>query len=247
MADPADCQEEVVPNGFMTTRWSVVVRAAAPVEESRAALETLCKAYWFPIYAYARKQGCNAEDAEDVTQDFLAEISHSQFLPRADPARGRFRGYLLDAVRKRIINLRAKASTIKRGGRQVIVSLDEPTGEEQYRQVDDPALDPAEAYERSWVLTMLQRVRTRLREEETARGKIAEFDLLEPFLSHAPEDDEYRDIAARLGIARNSVAVAIHRLGKRYRDLLRHEVAQTVDDPSEIDEELAYLVKVLTR
>ena len=247
MADPSACQEDIALNGFMTTRWSVVVRAANPVEESRAALEMLCKAYWFPIYTYARKQGCSAEDAEDVTQDFLVEISHSQFLPRADPARGRFRGYLLDAVRKRIINLRAKAATIKRGGRQVIVSLDEPTGEEQYRQVDDPSLDPSQAYERSWVLTLLQRVRTRLRDEETARGKLAEFELLEPFLSNPPQDDEYRAIAERLGIARNSVAVAIHRLGKRYRDLLRHEVAQTVSDPSEIDEELAYLVKVLTR
>lgn len=247
MGNPSDGHEEVVLNGFMTTRWSVVTRAAAPVEESRAALEMLCKAYWFPIYAFARKQGCNAEDAEDITQEFLSEISHSQFLPRADPARGRFRSYLLDAVRKRIINLRVKASTVKRGGRQVIVSLDEPTGEDQYRQVDDPSLDPAEAYERSWVLTMLQRVRTRLREEESARGKLAEFERLEPFLSNAPQEDEYLAIAARLGIARNSVAVAIHRLGKRYRDLLRHEVAQTVNDPSEIDDELAYLVKVLVR
>ena len=150
-------------------------------------------------------------------------------------------------MRKRIINLRAKASAVKRGGRAVIVSLDEPTSEEQYRQVDAPGLDPAEAYEKSWVLTVLQRVRLRLRDEEAARGKAAEFELLEPFLSNAPEEDEYRLIAARLGIARNSVAVAIHRLGKRYRDLLRNEVAQTVDDPTEVDEELAYLVKALLR
>ena len=236
-----------VPNGFMTTQWSVVTRAAAPEAEGRAALECLCRAYWFPVYAYARKQGCDEADAEDVTQEFFAEICRTQFLRRADPERGRFRSYLLTAVRRRILNFRGRATAEKRGGSVQIFSLDEPTAEERFREVDDPGLDPAEAYERSWVLTLLGRVRARLREEQAARGKAAEFELLEPFLGCPPKEDEYATIAARLDIARGTVAVNIHRLGKRYRDLLRDEVAQTVADPAETDEELTHLLKVLAR
>ena len=244
-AVPAD--DSPVPNGFMTTQWSMVARAATPEAEGRAALEMLCKAYWFPVYAYARKQGCDAADAEDVTQDFFAEISRTQFLQRADPERGRFRSYLLTSVRRRILNVRSRASAEKRGGQVQISSLDEPTAEERFREVDDPGLDPAEAYERSWVLTLLGRVRIRLREEQAARGRLAEFALLEPFLGCPPREDEYATVATQLGIARGTVAVNIHRLGKRYRELLRAEVAQTVADPAETEEELAHLLKVLAR
>ncbi len=242
-----DADELKVANGFMTTRWSVVARATASSEESQAALEQLCRAYWFPVYTYARKQGCDATDAEDVTQDFFAEIIQSQFLQRADPNRGRFRSYLLMSVRNRIINARSRATALKRGGGAEVFSIHEPRAEEQFSEVNDPSLDPSQAYELSWALTVLQRTRSRLLAEQKAKGALKEFERFEPFLSAPPSDGEYAAIAEELRVSRNSVAVSIHRLGRRYRDLLRDEVAQTVDDPGEIDAELSYLLKVLSR
>ena len=239
--------EAQVVNGFMTTRWSVVARASTSAAESQAALEELCRAYWFPVYAYARKHGCGAADAEDITQDFFAEITRTQFLQRADPDKGRFRSYLLTSVRHCILNARARAATLKRGGGVDIVSIDEPVAEDQFREVNDPALDPAQAYELSWALTVLQRARGRLVAEQTKLGRLAEFERFEPFLGAAPEQGEYASIAAALGVSRNRIAVSIHRLGRRYRDLLREEVAQTVVEAGEIDEELSYLLKVLSR
>ena len=225
----------------------MVRRAAAPAEKENSALEQLCRAYWFPVYAYARKQGCSASDAEDVTQDFFAEIMQSQFLQRADRSQGKFRSYLLGSVRNRIINSHERAKALKRGGAFDFVSIDEPMAEEQFRDINDPALDPAQAYELSWALTVLQRARGRVIDEQKAKGRLVEFEKLEPFLSVPPSDGEYAEIAQQLGISRNHVAVSIHRLGRRYRDLLREEVAQTVSEPSEIEEELAYLLKVLAR
>lgn len=225
----------------------MVSRAAVPADAENAAMDQLCRAYWFPVYAYARKQGCNASDAEDVTQEFFAEITQSQFLQRADRSQGRFRSYLLGSVRNRIINAQDRAKALKRGGAIDFVSIDEPTAEDKFRDVNDPALDPAQAYELGWALTVLQRARDRVMAEQKAKGRVAEFEKLEPFLSAPPSEGEYAEIAQQLGISRNHVAVTIHRLGRRYRDLLREEVAQTVDDPAEIDEELSYLLKVLAR
>ena len=243
--DPA--VDLVPPCGFVTTRWSMVNRAAVPAAEENAALEQLCRAYWFPVYAYARKQGCSASDAEDVTQDFFAEITQSQFLQRADRSQGRFRSYLLGSVRNRIINAHDRAKALKRGGGIDFVSVDEPTAEDRFCDINDPALDPSQAYELSWALTVLRRARGRVLDEQKAKGRANEFETLEPFLSAPPSEGEYAQIAQQLGISRNHVAVTIHRLGRRYRDLLREEVAHTVDDPAEIDEELSFLLKVLSR
>lgn len=231
----------------MTTRWSVVARATASDAESDTALEELCRAYWFPVYTYARKQGCGIADAEDVTQEFFAEITRSQFLHRADPRRGRFRSYLLTSVRHRILNARCRASTLKRGGSLAIVSIDESAAEAQFQELSDPSLDPSQAYELSWALTVLQRARALLVAEQAAKGLLREFERFEPFLSAPPSEGEYAAIAAELRVSSNSVAVRIHRLGRRYRDLLREEVAQTVAEPGEIDAELSHLLKVLSR
>jgi len=234
------------PSGFSTTHWSLITRAAMPSPEGRAALEALCRAYWFPIYAFARKQGCEASDAEDVTQDFFAEIVQSEFLQRADPKRGRFRSYLLTAVKRRIVNAHDRANAQKRGGGMRLVSIDEPLAEKQFLDID-PGLDPSETYERSWALTVLQRARHRLRTEQAALGRLPEFELLEPFLSAPPAEGEYASLAANLKMARHSVAVAVHRLGKSYRNLVRDEIADTVEDPAEVDDEWNHLLKVLSR
>ncbi len=238
--------DTVAPRGFTTTHWSLISRAATPSIEGRAALEALCQAYWFPVYAFARKQGCNAADAEDVTQDFFAEIVQSEFLQRADPTRGRFRSYLLTAVKRRIVNAHERATAQKRGGGTRLVSIDEPLAERQFLEIDDPGLDPSETYERSWALTVLQRARQRLRAEQAALGRLPEFELLEPFLSAPPAEGEYAALATTLKMARNHVAVSVHRLGKCYRNLVRDEIAETVGDPAEVGDELNHLLKILS-
>ena len=243
---PEDRESAPGPGGFATTQWSLVSRAAMPSAEGRHALEALCRAYWFPVYAFARKQGCNASDAEDVTQDFFAEIMQSKFLERADPARGRFRSYLLTAVKRRICNAHERASAQKRGGGTCLVSIDEPIAEKQFLELDDPGLDPSETYERSWALTVLQRARQRLRAEQAALGRLPEFELLEPFLSAPPAEGEYAALATTLKMARNHVAVSVHRLGKCYRNLVRDEIAETCEDPAEVGDELNHLLKVLS-
>ena len=247
MKETPDSREVPTFSGFMTTRWSVVARATASEESGRQALEELCRAYWFPVYAYARKQGCSTADAEDLTQEFFAEIIRTQFLHRADQSRGRFRSYLLTSVRRRILDAHTRARVLKRGGGAEVISIDDPTVEEKFREMNDSTLDPSQAYELGWALTVLQRARDRLVAEQKAKGKIDEFEQFEPFLSAAPSEGEYTAVAARLGVGLNRVAVGIHRLGRRYRDLLREEVAQTVAEPGETEEELAYLLKVLAR
>ena len=242
----AERPDAAAPSGFATTHWSLINRATARSSEGRAALEALCRAYWFPVYAFARKHGCSPADAEDVTQDFFAEIVQSEFLQRADRERGRFRSYLLSAVRRRIINANEKAHAQKRGGGAVLVSIDEPIAEELFLEIDDPGLDPSETYERGWALTVLQRARQRLREEQAAAGRLAEFEALEPYLSAPPAEGEYAHLATSLNMARNGVAVAVHRLGKSYRKMVRDEIADTVEDPAEVGDELNYLLKVLS-
>ena len=245
VAERAD-EGAAVPSGFATTHWSLISRATTPSAEGSAALEALCRAYWFPVYAFARKHGCSPTDAEDVTQDFFAEIVQSQFLQRADRDRGRFRSYLLSAVRRRIINAQERANAQKRGGSATVVSIDEPIAEKLFLEIDDPGLDPSETYERSWALTVLQRARQRLREEQAAVGRLPEFEALEPYLSAPPAEGEYAALASSLNIARNGVAVAVHRLGKSYRKMVRDEIADTVEDPAEVGDELNHLLKVLS-
>ena len=235
-----------VPSGFATTHWSLISRATAASPESSAALETLCRAYWFPVYAFVRKQGCSATDAEDLTQDFFSEIVQGEFLQRANPERGRFRSYLLSAVRRRIINAQDRAHAQKRGGGAVVVSIDEPVAEKLFLEIDDPGLDPSEMYERGWALTVLQRARQRLRDEQSAAGRLPEFEALEPYLSAPPAEGEYAALASSLNMARNGIAVAVHRLGKAYRELVRDEIADTVEDPAEVGDELNHLLKVLS-
>ena len=235
-----------VPSGFATTHWSLISRATTPSPEGSAALEALCRAYWFPVYAFARKHGCRPTDAEDVTQDFFSEIVQSQFLQRADRERGRFRSYLLSAVRRRIINAQERAQAQKRGGNVTVLSIDEPIAEKLFLEIDDPGLDPSQTYERSWALTVLQRARQRLRDEQAAVGRLPEFEALEPYLSAPPAEGEYAALASSLKMARNGVAVAVHRLGKSYRKLVRDEIADTVEDPAEVSDELNHLLKVLS-
>ncbi|HUY35733.1 MAG TPA: ECF-type sigma factor [Pirellulales bacterium] len=231
---------------FATTHWSVVLAAAERgTPRSQAALARLCETYWFPLYAFLRRQGSATHDAEDLTQAFFARVLDKNYLADVDRRRGKFRSFLLASLRHFVANERDRARAKKRGGGRCTLSLDFPSAEKRYtlEPVDD--LTPERLFERQWALELLSRVLERLQTELTAAGKAAWFDALKPLLTADSHTPPYARVAERLGQSESAVKVAVHRLRRRYRRLLRDEVAQTVADPAEIDDELRQLVAAL--
>jgi len=245
-----------VSESFFTTRWSLVAEAgrqrpgAAPPAEVRAALEVLCRAYWPPLYAFARRGGARPDEAADQVQDFFARLLEKGDLAAADPQRGRFRAWLLTAFRHHAANLRDRDRAQKRGGGRRALSLDAPqvdAGEAESRllpQLADPRTQEAE-YERQWALLVLERARERLAAELVRAGKARELDALLPFLTAGDEGLPYAQVAQDLGRSEGAVKVAVHRLRRRYGELLREEVAGTLADPREVADELAALMAAL--
>lgn len=232
---------------FATTRWTVVLAARQGDEQRQAALEELCRAYWLPVYGYIRRRGHTAEDAEDLTQGFFAEILRTDFLERPDPAKGRFRGYLIGALQRHLSHATERAQAVKRGGRVQFLEWDEARAEELYARYELPRFDPSQAYETSWALTLLARGLERLEQEQAAAGDARIFAVLRPYLGTAPGPGDYDAAAAELGTHRRQIALLVHRLAHRYGELVRLEVAATVEDPGEVAEEMAYLQRVLER
>lgn len=232
---------------FRSTRWSVVVAACAkPGPDADRALATLCETYWYPLYAYARRHGHDAEAAQDLTQGFFAHLLEKRDLGAANPARGRFRSYLLGAFVHHIANERGRAAAWKRGGRDTVLSLDLPAAEERYCREPADNRTPEKLYERRWALALLDAVQRRLRAEQAAAGRTAQFDTLSgPALAPDSRDLPYRALAARLGMSETAVKVAVHRLRHRYRDLIREAVADTLTDAREVDEEVRFLLDAL--
>jgi len=231
---------------FRTTHWSAVLlagRAASP--EGDRALEELCRTYWYPLYAYVRRQGRSAEDAQDLTQGFFARLLERKHLSLADPQRGRFRTFLLSSLKNFLITEWEKSRTLKRGGGHAFLSWDEQNAENRYlaEPVDD--LTPERIYEKRWAVTLLEQVMTRLREQYAANGKSQLFDALKPHVWADTLADGYDSIAAQLGMSDGALRVAMHRLRESFRELLRAEVACTVESPAEVDEELRHLVASL--
>jgi len=230
---------------FSTTRWSLVLAAGdARNPLSREALASLCKIYWPPVYAYVRRRGHDPESARDLTQGFFTNFLESGSFGRADPARGRFRSYLLGAVNHYLANEWDRTRSLKRGGGEVAISLDLESAEARRLE---PAHDltPEKIFERRWALALLEHVLARLWQEKEASRNPERFERLMPLLTGGGADASYRQLAADLGMTEAAVKVAVHRLRRRYGELLREEVAQTVRDPSEVDEELRYLLSVL--
>ncbi|HEX6883016.1 MAG TPA: sigma-70 family RNA polymerase sigma factor [Planctomycetota bacterium] len=232
------------PGSFLTTRWSVVLagaRAAPP--ERRAALEELARSYWYPLYAYARRRGHAPEEAADHTQGFFALLLEREDVARADPARGRFRAYLLTAFRNFLANQRELARARKRGGDRVALVLD--AGEAEARLGHEPVEreTPERAFERAWVRALLDRTLERLAAEQARIGRVALFERLRPMLTAGDDAPRFAQVAAELALSENAVKVAAHRLRKRFGELLRAEIAETVDDPAEAEEELASLFR----
>ncbi len=231
---------------FAPTRWSVVVAArGSDVVDARAALETLCEAYWLPLYAWARRRGRSAADAEDLVQGFFAELLEKDWVEAAHPGRGRFRAFLLTAFKRHAGRVRDHDAAQKRGGDRIQLSLDFEDGERRYSL--EPAHDttPERIFERRWALTLLERVLDGLRREAETAGRGAVFLELRGFLPGGTDDRSYREVAEATGLTEGAVKVAVHRLRGRYRDRLRAEVAETVADADEVDAELEALLAAL--
>lgn len=233
--------------GFASTQWSVILAGRQTAEGRREALEHLCRAYWFPLYGFLRRRGHAPADAEDLTQGFFAFLIGGDFLDRPDPAKGRFRGYLIGAMRHFLGTHYERAGARKRGGGVRFVEWATVDAEAEYAAVDQVQRDPAEVYETSWALALLGRALTRLAEEQAAAGKGRSFAVLKPFLSTAPTRGDYDEAARVLGATRATVAVWVHRLNARYAELVKLEVAATVQDPAEVAAEMRHLLQALQR
>jgi RNA polymerase sigma-70 factor (ECF subfamily) len=231
---------------FATTRWSLVLRAGqGDSPQATAALEDLCRAYWYPLYAFVRRSGYGAEDARDLTQAFFARLLEKQWLADADPARGRFRSFLLAALKHFLANEWGRAHRLKRGGGREFIPLDAATAEERYALEPLDLATPELLYDRRWALTLLARAQDRLRGEMTAAGQRERFEALEPTLVGERAALPYHELASRFGVTETAVKSMVLRLRRRFRALLREEVAQATGDAREVDAELASLFAAL--
>jgi RNA polymerase sigma-70 factor (ECF subfamily) len=231
---------------FPTTRWTLVVAAGDPQrKDARSALVSLCENYWYPLYAYLRRRGYAPDQAQDLTQEFFMRVLEGRYLDRADPEKGRFRSFILTSLKFFVADEQDRQRAQKRGG-GAIVSLEFSSGEERYQREPGHYETPDRIFERRWALSMLERVMERLRDEFVQHGRPENFERMKVFLlgqSEAP----YADLAREINTSEGALKVAIHRLRKRYRELFRQEIADTVADPAKVESELRYLAAVLTR
>jgi RNA polymerase sigma factor (sigma-70 family) len=233
--------------GFRTTHWSAVLTARdRNSSQAQQALTELCQTYWYPLYAYIRRRGNGPTDAEDLTQGFFERLLEKDYLSDLTPGRGRFRSFLLTALKHFLANEWDRAQTRKRGSGMVL-SLDEEEAEQRYKLEAVENVTPETLFEQRWALTVLGRVLARLREEFVAGEKAELFDQLKAFLSADQPGCSYSEIAARTGLKEGTVKVAVHRLRRRYGELLRAEIAETVEDPAEAADEIQHLIAVLSK
>jgi RNA polymerase sigma-70 factor (ECF subfamily) len=239
----SDCASSSTPGDiFATTRWTVVLAAGrSSTPQAAVALEELCRTYWYPLYAYVRRRGHSREDAEDLTQSFFARFLEKNYLAGLASERGRFRAFLLAALKHFLANEWDKSQRQKRGGGTAHLSLDWQTADTRFQVAATNEPSPDKAFDREWALALLERVITRLHGESAAAGKAESFDRLKPFLTADRDAVPYAQAAAELGLAEGAVRVAVHRLRRHYRELLRDEIAQTLSDPAQVDEELRAL------
>jgi RNA polymerase sigma factor (sigma-70 family) len=231
---------------FVTTRWSQVLAAGrSDSTHAATALATLCTSYWYPLYAYVRRRGYGPEDAQDLTQEFFARLLEQRWLGQADRERGRFRTFLLSSMSHFLANEWDKANARKRGGAIQIVPIQLDTAETRYGKEPADSFTPDQAYERRWAVTLLERVLAQLQVEHTDEGKAELFETLKPSLLGEGDSQPYATLALKLRLSEGAVKVAVHRFRKRYRQLLRGEIAKTVATPAEVEEEMHHLFKVL--
>jgi RNA polymerase sigma-70 factor (ECF subfamily) len=224
-----------------------VVLAAGRSDTTRAhdALAKLCQTYWYPLYAYVRRRGRSPEDAQDLTQEFFARLLAGNWVGDADRTKGRFRTFLLTALNRFLANEWDRARTQKRGGGAVSVPLDTEVAESRYCADTKNALAPDRLYDRQWAMTLLDRALTRLEAEHQRSGKAAQFAVLSPALTAERGDIPYATIATQLSLGETAARMAVHRLRKRFREVFREEIAQTVADPDTIEQEIRHLLAAL--
>ena len=232
---------------FATTHWSIV-RAAGHDSSgtARGAMQELCRIYWFPVYAFARRKGHSPGDAEDLTQGFFVHLLESEFVKSADRDRGRFRSFLLKSVANFLNADHRRQTAEKRGGGQTVLSLDFESGEQQYNQVASATMSANQLFERRWALTLLQNTTAALRDEYSERNHGKLFALLEPHINQDAARVPYADLSAQLSMSEDAIKQAARRMKLRYREILRTEIANTVDSAEETDDELRQLMQILS-
>jgi RNA polymerase sigma-70 factor (ECF subfamily) len=237
------------PAGFPDTHWSVVLAAARQADspQTHAAWETLCRAYWPPLYAFIRRRGHSPEEAQDLTQEFFARLLQRHDLATTSPDKGRFRSFLLAVLKHFLANEWHRAQCQKRGGGQVTFSLDAEPAEARYQMDLADTATPESVFERHWAFAVLDQTMDRLCAEYARAGKGDLFALLKETLSGEKRATPRAELAARCGLSVGAVDVAVHRLRRRYGELLRDEIAQTVSQPGEVEDEIRHLKAVLGR
>jgi RNA polymerase sigma factor (sigma-70 family) len=235
-----------LPGGFVTTQWTQVLEARGNSPEAKAALSDLCVAYYNPVFAFIRRSSPDEESARDLTQEFFARLLARHGIDSVDPQRGRFRSYLLGAVKHFLADVREHDHRLKRGDGQPLQSIEPGTDTSPGLQLPDPnAPSPEREFDHKWALTLLDRALAALTEEHKAAGKADHFEALKPWLTGDTENISQAEVAARLGENEGAVKVAIHRLRRRFREVIKNEIGQTLSDPAQVDAELHYLLEAL--
>lgn len=235
-----------LPSLFATTHWSVVLAAGKQATaDASTALEKLCQTYWPPLYAYLRRFGYSPQEAEDLTQDFFAHFLEGKCFERANPNRGRFRSFLLTCLNNFTRDAHEHRTALKRGGRKQVVSLDQERAERGYAAESVDQATPERIFEKRWAATLLETVLNQLGAEFARTGKRNFFEQLKGFVWGERGTTPVRQVAAEFGVSEGAINVTVHRLRQRFRELLRQEIAHTVTQPEQIDEEIRYLAQVM--
>jgi RNA polymerase sigma-70 factor (ECF subfamily) len=235
------------PRIFPNTRWSVVLAATrTPSPESAAALENICQTYWYPLYAYVRRCGQSPHDAQDLTQEFFCRLLEKRWLDSADREKGRLRSFLIVALKRFMSNDRDRVSAQRRGGGSVQAQFDTAFAESRLA-ADSHSLAPEETFDRQWALTLISLTTRRLRGEFTAAGKPGDYEALKTCLLADRGAIDYAGVAKQLGVAEGAARVAVHRLRKRFREIYRGEISQTLAEGADVDAELRHLAAALAR
>lgn len=243
----ASSTPELAADRFATTRWSVVAAAGRSSDAAaREALECLCREYWYPIYSHVRRHGHDRSAAQDLTQAFFARLLEKDVIVRADRERGRFRSFLLGSLRNFLCNEYDRQTARKRGGGRSILSINFEVAEGRYHTEPSHELTPDRAFERQWAVTVLEQALAAVERQYRDSERQALFDALAPFLAGGGEAPDYGETAARLEMSEAAVKMAASRLRKKYRECIRHEIARTVADPADVDEELQSLFAALS-
>jgi RNA polymerase sigma-70 factor (ECF subfamily) len=244
LADPSGAR-------FPATMWSMVLEAGqgdgtGQDSRRRESLTELCRIYWYPVYGWLRRHGQSPHDAQDLTQGFFAHLLRNDRLGTVGPELGRFRSFILASLRNYLCDQHDKAAALKRGGGVADLSIDAAAVEHRYQLEPANGADPSRLFDRNWALALLQRVLSRLEDDQDSEVQRARFSALEPFLLGEAADHTQSEAAARLGMSDGAFKVALLRLRQRYRELFRQEVAQTLRDRDDLDEEMAHVLAILS-